>query len=158
MRAIAVLTLVLVLLLPATALAQRGTGEPRGLAAQGVQPDRFEVQGTIAAVQIKPCEATTGRSIMGVHVILAEDDGDTLNVHLGPQADLPELTSRLKAGEPFTATVFRTDRLAEDAAIATEVGVDGASYLLRDASLRPVWAGQPAPRPKSGRGRGWRNP
>lgn len=143
------------LLLPASSVAQRGTGESTGMASEATRPATFDVEGTIASVKIAPCELTTGRSLMGAHVFLSRATGDTLNVHLGPDAELVELVSHLHPGKALTATVFTTDRLPANAVVATTVDVDGETYVLRDATLRPTWAGDRSGfdgRPRRGRG------
>lgn len=141
-------------------LAQRGVGEDVGLSRQRVAPEFVTVAGKIDEVRIAPCEATTGRSIVGVHVILADAERGLLNIHLGPASDLAYLVDVLDEGKPIEALVFRTDNLADDAFIAREVTVGDTTYTLRDETLRPVWAGSqngngPGPGPGMGpRGRG----
>ncbi len=143
------------------AMGQRGRGEDIGLARQGVNPPIETVTGTIDDLLIQPCAMTTGRSIVGAHVIIATEDRGELNVHLGPATELTDLINDLQKGDAITAAVFRTANLPDGQAIATEVAVDGASYLLRDETLRPVWAGtrsgRGVNRPMRGRGpgRGW---
>ena len=140
--------------LTAPAWAQRGTGEDAGIVRQGLSPDILTVTGTVADLKIEPCAMTTGRSIVGAHILLATPDGTELNIHLGPATDLADLVADVQKGDSVTASVFRTDRLPADAYIARDLTIDDASYILRDASLRPVWAGGRAGTNGQGRGMG----
>lgn len=130
------------LLLCHPASAQRGTGQRDGVSRQGARPEMVSVHGTIAEVKVGPCEMTTGRAIIGAHVMLETAEGNLLNIHLGPTPELDYLVDALRVGDPVVAEVFRTERLAEDAFVARVVTLNDKSYTLRDRTLRPVWAGR----------------
>ncbi len=141
------------------AYAQRGRGDDIGLARQGVRPEIETITGTVSDLLIQPCEMTTGRSIVGAHVILTTPDRGELNVHLGPATDLSDLVADVQKGDAVVAEVFRTEKLPAGQVIAKTLDLDGQQYVLRDDTLRPVWAGQGAGRGTGrGMGRGLRGP
>ena len=49
-----------------------------------VKPDTVALEGTLSAIEIGPCQHTTGRSMVGTHLIVTSADQKKLNVHLGP--------------------------------------------------------------------------
>jgi len=61
----------------APALAQKGTGEPTGVARQGLKLPIEAMSGTIKDIKIGPCEKTTGRAKEGVHLVVLAPDGRT---------------------------------------------------------------------------------
>src|SRR5690625_7869332 len=87
--------------------AQRGMGQASGLAAQGYQADILTVEGTITAILTEPCAQTTGRSIIGLHLIIEETLQGALNLHLGPADDLLSMQRSLEVGDRLEAHVFR---------------------------------------------------
>ena len=133
------LVLLGMLLVPA-ALAQKGTGNRTGIAREAEQPPLVTLSGTLLHTEEGPCEQTTGRSSIGRHLIVQGDADAPWNVHLGPAADIRRLVPDLSEGAPITLYVFRTDDLPDGAYIAQALTVDGITYTLRDATLRPVWA------------------
>lgn len=124
-----------------TVWGQRGVGKSTGIARLADRPKVIELTGTLEAIKIGPCEHTKGRSPVGVHIVLAQDKDKKLNVHLGPAAVVQTLISHLKTGDKLTVEAFRTDALPADQYIAKSLSVDGKVVTLRDASLRPFWAG-----------------
>ncbi len=122
------------------ALAQKGMGEPVGVARQAVRPELVSLSGKVTAVESGPCKLTTGRAGIGTHVILATEDGGALNVHLGPQAAVATLAERLKPGSAVHLSAFRTDKMPEDHYVAKSLTLGEETIPLRDASLRPAWA------------------
>jgi hypothetical protein len=122
------------------ALAQRGVGEPSGIARQAVRPELSVVSGTLKAIEIGPCQQTTGRYPIGTHLVLTTKDGAQINVHVGPAAVAKSLTDQLAIGEEIRVDAFRTDKMAENHFIAKAVHFNGKTVELRDASLRPNWA------------------
>jgi hypothetical protein len=126
------------LLIVAPVAAQKGMGDPAGIARQGLQPEIVTFTGTLKEVLTGPCESTTGHYVTGTHLIIETEDGHELNVHLG-------------AAGPLSA--FQTDQMPEDAYVAKSVTVGEDVVQLRDASLRPTWAGS-AFRGQGNRGRG----
>lgn len=122
--------------------AQRGMGDPSGIARQAVKPDLVTLSGKLLEIKTGPCEKTTGRSPIGTHLVLETAKGEKLNVHLGPQAAVAETVAKLKLGEPVTVQVFRTEKLPENQYIAQSLQSGDIKAVLRDAGLRPTWAGQ----------------
>jgi hypothetical protein len=137
--------LALVALMAAPALAQRGTGDATGVARSGIQPPVVTISGTLDRIETGPCAATTGRAVAGTHVVVTTADGETRNIHLGPAADVADTVAVLPIGKAVTVEAFRTDKLKDGQYIAKSLTFDGKSVTLRDANLRPVWAGRGAP-------------
>lgn len=132
---------VVVAAITSPALGQRGVGKSTGIARLSDRPNVVELVGTLEAIHIGPCEHTTGRSPVGVHIVLMQDKDKKLNVHLGPAGAVQPLVGHLKTGEKLTVEAFRTDALRADEYIAKSISADGKVVTLRDATLRPFWAG-----------------
>ncbi len=123
------------------ALAQKGMGDPTGVARQAVKPEVVSLTGKVVSVESGPCELTTGPAAIGTHVMLETEDGESLNVHLGPQVAVAELAKRLKRGTALSISAFRTEKMPEGHYVAQSLTLGNKTIELRDASLRPVWAG-----------------
>lgn len=124
--------------------AQRGVGDPQGVAQQAVRPEVVTLEGTVVEVQTGPCENTTGHAWIGTHVVLKTADGQQLNVHLGPAGagQVAFLADALTAGLPVKVRAFRTAQLKEGHYVAQAVTYgDDRTVQLRDDNLRPAWAG-----------------
>ncbi len=102
------MALLLMLMFAAPAVAQKGMGEPTGVARQAVKPPIETMSGTIKDIKIGSCERTTGRSLQGVHLIVQADSGKTINLHLGPDAALEDIVDQLSAGQQITFEAFRS--------------------------------------------------
>ena len=154
------------------AYAQRGTGDPNGVARQAVQPKVVTLKGKVVRVETGPCENTTGQSNTGTHFVLKTANGEKLNVHLGPAAAVKDTADQLPAGLKVKVEAFRTEKMSENHYVARSLMFDGTTIELRDESLRPRWAGRNAdargpqgrqwgagqgrgPRWGRGRGYGW---
>jgi hypothetical protein len=161
MRTLQVGTLVLVLAssFAVPAAAQRGMGESAGVAQQAQKPAVERISGTIKDIETGSCKRTTGRSLLGVHLIVEAANDKTLNVHLGPAAALEDVVGQLSADQPITFEAFRTDLMPEDAYVAKSLTVSETTFDLRDDNLRPHWAIGPRGGRGGGRGmgagRGW---
>jgi hypothetical protein len=123
------------------ASAQRGMGEATGVARQDVRPETASLSGKVLVVEIGPCETTTGRAGIGTHFLLKTPKGKELNVHLGPADALDDVVGQLSIGKKVTVEAFRTTRMPKNHFVAQSLVVDGTSIQLRDANLRPFWAG-----------------
>jgi hypothetical protein len=134
------LALLLGLLFALPAAAQKGTGEPTGVARQAVKPPIETMSGTIKEIKTGPCERTTGRSLEGVHLIVQAADGKTINLHLGPTAALEDVLDQLAVGQQITFKGFRTDPMPPDAYVAKSLNAGDTAFELRDENLRPKWA------------------
>jgi hypothetical protein len=93
------MALLLMLIFVVPAMAQKGMGEPTGVAREAVKPPIETMSGTIKDIKIGPCERTTGRSLQGVQLIVQADTGKTINLHLGPEAALEDVIDQLSAGQ-----------------------------------------------------------
>jgi hypothetical protein len=134
------IALLLWLLCAMLAAAQKGTGEPTGVARQAVKPPIETMSGNIKDIKTGPCERTTGRSLEGEHLIVQAEAGKTINLHLGPAAALEDVLDQLSAGQQITFEAFRTDAMPQDAYVAKSLKAGDATFDLRDDSLRPNWA------------------
>lgn len=123
------------------AMAQKGTGEPGGVARQAVKPPIEAMSGTIKEIKKERCEKTTGRFVEGVHLIVqAQDNNRTINLHLGPASPLADVVQQLSPGQEVSFDAFRTDRMPKDAYVAKSLTAGGKTFALRGDSLRPKWA------------------
>lgn len=127
-------------LFPPTAHAQRGAGEPAGIARQAVKPDVVSLTGKLVEIRTGPCEATTGGSPYGTHLVMDVPDKGKLNVHLGPARAVADTVAKLPVGQDVTVRAFRTDSLKLNQYIAQTLSFGLTRVELRDTSLRPVWA------------------
>lgn len=127
--------------------AQRGVGDSEGVVRRAAKVERSNVVGTLVEVKDGPCENTTGHSYIGMHYILKAEDGTMINLHLGPSATMKSMGLPTEPGKSVSAVTFRTEKMKEDALTAIEVTVDGKTYVLRNADLKPIWSsGDRSPR------------
>ncbi|MFW6033291.1 MAG: hypothetical protein ACOCTI_07950 [Phycisphaeraceae bacterium] len=131
--------------LAGSAVAQRGTGEERGIAQRAQRPPVETFQGELVSLHIEPCKHTTGPFEIGMHAIIRTEAGER-NVHLGPAGIVLPLARQIPFGQPLNIDAFRTRRLPEGHAIARTIHFGDRTVRFRDASLRPVWAGSRNPR------------
>jgi hypothetical protein len=140
-----ILTISFLAVLGWTALAfgQRGMGQPRGVAQQTEKPTLQTLEGTVQKVLTEECKNTTGRYRIGTHFILKTEAGER-NVHLGPAAVSPVKTTAdaLAEGQSVTVKAFRTSRMPAGHYNAQQIETDDQTLVLRNASLRPTWAGR----------------
>lgn len=142
--------------------AQRGVGDPTGVAQQAVKPEVVSLSGNVLEVKTGPCENTTGRSPLGTHFLMKTEEEETLNIHLGPTVQVEFLAKELSAGKKVKVKAFRTDKMEESHYVAQSLAYGDRTVQLRDESLRPVWAGGRGARNQAtgvpaefGTGRGW---
>ncbi|QDU55699.1 hypothetical protein Pan181_18930 [Aeoliella mucimassa] len=147
-------TLMSTALFTSNALAQRGIGRMQGVARQATPTVTETIVGTVSEIKIGPCEDTTGRAAIGVHLLVATDDETTVNVHLGPQAVVDELVGDIVVGQEVTIVGFRTADLPEDSLVAKSIDIDGQIVEFRQDSLRPIWAAGAGRGQGFGQGRG----
>ena len=95
-------------------------------------------------IRIGLCEKTTGRSLVGTHIFLETRDGESLNIHLGPAAAVADIVAKLSVREKQDLTVkaFRTQKMPKNNYAAQSITFDAHTIVLRDKTLRPVWAGK----------------
>ena len=132
------------------AYAQKGVGDPVGIAQQAIKPEVVSLSGSVMAIVIEPCKMTKGRSTKGTHILLETATGSQRNVHLGPTASVSHVTDQLVVGQTVAVQAFRTDALAKDNFVAQTLKIGDETLQLRDKNLRPMWAGDRAVR--KGRG------
>ncbi|MFW5833603.1 MAG: hypothetical protein ACOCYE_05855, partial [Pseudomonadota bacterium] len=132
------------LVLAGGAFAQRGMGDPSGVARWDEVPPLQTVAGTVADVRVEACEQTTGPADLGAHVLLDAESGTVLNVHLGPFVAVEDLVGELAEGASVDARAFRTEAMPEHHYVAVELTVDDETTRLRNPDdLQPLWARGP---------------
>ncbi len=120
--------------------AQRGVGDPLGIAQQAVKPAVVAFSGTVKAIISEPCELTTGPTEIGTHILLETAEGVEQNIHLGPTKSVAHVTDQLVLGQTVSVEVFRTDKLSKGNYIAQSLEIDDEMIVLRNEDLRPMWA------------------
>jgi predicted Fe-Mo cluster-binding NifX family protein len=123
------------------AFAQRGTGDPQGVARQPAKPQVVSLAGEVLEVKTEPCQMTTGRSSRGAHLLIKTSEGKTINLHLGPAAAVESVTEGLSRGAQIKAEAFQTETMEKDQYIARSLTIGRRTVELRDENLRPRWAG-----------------
>ena len=141
--------------------AQRGVGDPTGVARQAGKPEIISIRGEVLEVKTGPCENTTGWSPLGSHFLMKTKSGETLNIHLGPASQVAFLTGDLSAGTKVKVEGFRTEKMEKGHYVARAIAYEDRTVELRDANLQPVWAAAQggsggAPRAGFGPGQGRR--
>ena len=121
--------------------AQKGMGDPTGMARQAVKPEVMSLSGKVLAVESEPCEMSTGRASVGTHFLLETPEGVKLNVHLGPAAVVDHIADQLSVGREVTVEAFRTAKMPENHYVARSMALDGKTIQLRDETFRPFWFG-----------------
>lgn len=138
---VAMLTLTVLGLVASAATAQRGVGDPSGVARTGTTPEIVTLSGKVLEVETEPCANTTGRFPVGTHFLIKTPEGKTLNVHLGPAAMVEFVAKELTADKAVKVQAFRTEKMKADHYVALQLSYDGRDVTLRDETLQPVWAG-----------------
>jgi len=134
--------------------AQKGMGDRVGVARQVATPDIVSLSGKVLKVEAEPCKMTTGRALVGTHVLLETSNGDELNIHLGPKVEVDQIAEQLTVGTEVLVKAFRTAKMPEQQYVAQSLTIGDRSMQLRDENLRPFWAGKTAA--SSGPGCPWR--
>lgn len=123
------------------ARAQRGVGETAGVAQQAVKPTTVSLSGTVLEVKTGPCENTTGRSPLGTHFLMKTEEGETLNIHLGPAVRVEFIAKDLPAGTKVKVEGFRTEKMEPGHYAAVSLTYGDRTVQLRGGNLQPIWAG-----------------
>ena len=142
---------VLLLLLAFPGLAQKGTGAVEGIASSAEKPAIETLTGELLEIKIGPCKHTTGKSMIGSHLLLRQGK-KTLNIHLGPEQAVAHVVEQLSPGMALSVEAFQTTRLTDDAYIAKVLLLEDQRIQLRDDNLRPSWADSERPRGQSRQG------
>jgi predicted Fe-Mo cluster-binding NifX family protein len=81
---------------------------------------------------------------------------EQLNVHLGPADAVADTVAKLSVGQMIVVKAFRTEKMKEKHYVAQSLTFDKTTVKLRDAGLRPVWAGRAfGPQRPTARGAGF---
>ncbi len=152
-RTLLLLTSLAGLAFVAPAAAQRGMGDPQGV-ARGGEVERASVTGTLVETVVTECPATTGRAPTGVHLVVDRGAGEAVaELHLGPVEAVADILDAAAPGAPAAAEAFRTDAMPADTFVAIRLTLDGTAFRLRDdATLRPDWAASRGPFRRDGLG------
>ena len=128
----------------APAMAQRGVGGDVGVARMAQAPEVVALEGKLVEIKTGPCENRVDDprwAPIGTHIILESSDGKRRNVHLGPAGAVAEMVKKLTTDQKVVVHAFRTDAMPENHYVAQRIAVGEEQIELRDAGLRPVWAG-----------------
>ncbi len=125
-----------------TGHAQKGMGDPIGMVRQGLEPAVISLSGLVQSVETHPCANTTGRAVVGTHIMLQGDDGKEYNLHLGPADAVSALVEGLAPGARIEVVAFQTAKMPENHHVVTTLIHEGEIVELRGAGLQPVWSQQ----------------
>ncbi len=120
--------------------AQKGVGEPKGVAQMTEEPTVTTFFGIVEDVKIGPCENTTGPSPLGVHLMLGTDEMGPIDLHLGPMSAVDYVAELIATGDTVMVQAFRTSQLTDGAYVAKTLTLEDKLIELRDDDLRPNWA------------------
>ena len=126
-------------ILVSVALAQKGTGDPEGVAQQTAKPKVVFLSGKVLEVKTEPCKMTTGRSLLGTHLLIKTHDGKTISIYLGPTVAVKSVAKKLSRGQELKAEAFRTQKAKTEQHIARSLTIGEHVMELRDKTLRPTW-------------------
>ena len=138
-------------LLVSVSLAQRGAGDPQGVAREPTKPKVVSLSGKVLEVKTEPCKMTTGRSTLGTHLIMKTADEKTLNIHLGSAEAVKSVAKELLAGTEVKVEAFRTKKMEKNQYVARSLTIGDRTMELRDKNLRPNWAGAKIVEKRSGK-------
>ena len=123
------------------AYAQKGMGDYTGIAREPLKPPVIRLSGTVHEIRTHPCEHTTGKAEIGTHLILKNSRNQQLNIHIGPATAVADIVKKLPVGKKIEILGFRTEKMPSDHYVAKQVIIGSQAIDLRDAALRPFWAG-----------------
>lgn len=128
------------MLFSTTGYAQKGMGDHEGMARRAVKPPIVRISGILQEIRTHPCERTTGRALIGTHLILKDSQNREFNIHLGPTVDVADIVKRLSVGKKIEILGFRTEKMPADHRVAKALIFGGRTIQLRDSMLRPSWS------------------
>jgi len=123
--------------------AQKGVGDNRGIAQEGIQTQVNEISGSLVKVIEEPCTETTGKYSTGTHLLIKHNINDkeqVSNIHLGPAKLVSEMVDELVSGTDIDLNVYHADGLPENHYVAKNFSYGNNQYKLRDDNLKPFWA------------------
>jgi len=138
----AVMVALVAVLIP-SAMAQKGKGDRTGVARAADRREVTTVSGELLRIKDGECSKTTGRSPTGIHLFLENQKDEEVNLHLGPTEAVSQMVEGLETGDSVTARAFTTDKMEENEHVAVRFRTENEQFILRDETLRPVWAGRP---------------
>jgi len=94
--------------------AQRGMGDTEGVVRSQAVTKQVTGSAVIEEVVVEECKQTTGRYPIGVHLLVKDTDDQSLNLHLGPEPVLTDITTRLQKGMEISFEAFQTEKLPKN--------------------------------------------
>jgi len=135
------ITVVVLLALTSMGYAQKGMGNNTGIARANSVVEIEKISGELQEIITEPCTQTTGRYSNGTHLLVKNNENETLNVHLGPTKVVSGMTDQLNAGEEIHLEMYTTEDLPENHYIVKEFKSGEVSHEIRNSNLKPFWAG-----------------
>jgi len=135
-----IITLLFSLVVVNSAFAQKGMGDETGIARQGLTPVVVNITGELLEIKSGPCENSTGKGKIGIHLILQKKGGQRLNIHLGPESAVDHVVEQLVLKQQLSVDAFHTEKMPDNAYIAKSISINEKVIHLRDENLRPSWA------------------
>jgi len=140
MKGTKILITVVLLALTSMGYAQKGMGNNSGIARTNSTDEIEQISGKLQEIITEPCTQTTGRYSNGTHLLVKNNDNETLNVHLGPTKVVSGMTNQLNTGEEIHLEMYTTKDLPENHYIAKEFKSGEVSHEIRNSNLKPFWA------------------
>ena len=137
--AVAFIAALAILVVGRAAHAQRGIGDPAGNAGAAKLPPVEAISGTVSGIKTWRCVATTGRIIVGAHLLIQTPESDFVDLYLGPAHVMEHILDQIEVGSPISFEAFRTDAMPENAYVAKTLSIDEKTIQLRDDGLHPSW-------------------
>ena len=131
-------------ILVSVASAQKATVDPGGEARQTTKPEAVFLSGEVLEVKTEPYKLTTGRSLLGTHLLMKTRDGKTIGIYLGPAVAVKSVAKKLSRGQKLKAEAFRTQKAKIERHIARSLTIGEQVLELRDKTLRPTWVRETA--------------
>lgn len=122
-------------------LAQAGQGQGRGGGTPYDTKTEATFTGAVDAVENVTPPGKGRRNLGGTHIRLRTEK-ETVEVHLGPTAFLRDQQAEIAKGDAVDILGSRVVVDGESVVLAREIKKGGRTWMLRDASGRPAWAGR----------------
>ena len=117
-----------------------GTG--RGASPMYDVKTETTIKGTVAGVETVTKPGGRGRHGLGGTHLTVKTEKETLEVHVGPTAYLTEKGITLAKGDTLEILGSRVTIDEEPVVIARQIKKGDDTWMLRDASGRPLWSGR----------------
>ena len=99
------------------------------------------ITGTVQSVDTVTGAGGRGRHALGGTHLMVKTDKEMLAVHVGPTAYLTEKQITLAKGDSLEILGSRVAMDNESVVIARQIQKGDKTFMLRDASGRPLWSG-----------------